>query len=72
MCISITIQSDGKQIKVGKKKSRIKPRTTCFIKVFDKDKNVVFKNKANFGSLEGIITLNSPKDALSPENIYKI
>ena len=35
-------------------------------------REIILKNKAAFNSLEGIITLNSPNDHLSPENIYKI
>jgi len=66
------ITNDGKPILVGKKKSVIKPRVVAYVKVFDKDKNVIFSNKLTRNTFEGLIDLNEKDEPLSPENSYKI
>ena len=70
--LDIYITNDGKPIMVGKKKSIIKPRVQAYVKVFDKEKNVIFSNKLTLNSLEGIIMLSEKDEPLSPENSYKI
>lgn len=70
--VDIYITNDGKPIMVEKKKSIIKPKVSGYIKVYDKDKNVVYSHKFSKNSLGGIISLNSKNEPLSPENSYII
>jgi hypothetical protein len=67
--IQIHMTNDGKPLKVGKKKSRIQPKVSGLIRVFDREKNIVHKGKWSQNLLDGILELNDKDDNLSPEDI---
>jgi len=79
--IDVNIFDGGQAIIIGDgKKSKMKPKVTAFIKVYDVDKNLVWKNRATlkkFGSLRtnertrGNVT-RTYSETLSPYDIYMI
>ena len=67
--IQIHLTNDGKPLKVGKKKSRLQPRVSGLIRVFDREKNLVSKGKWSQNELDGIIELEDKDDNLTPEQV---
>ncbi|MCD4681388.1 MAG: hypothetical protein K8S00_13465 [Bacteroidales bacterium] len=79
--IDIMMQTGGKAIFFGKGKwSKIKPRVTAYIKIFDEEKNVVFTNKATLKDFSKLRSIESTQglvnktysETLGPVDIYKI
>jgi hypothetical protein len=70
--IQIHITNDGKPIKVGKKKSKIQPKASGLIRVFDREKNLIKKGKWTQSLLDGVIELEDKDDILSPKDIETI
>ncbi len=64
ICVSM-FDGDLAIIISGGKKSKIKPKVTAFIKVFDEDKSAVWKNKATLKNFSSLRTIESTRGAVT-------
>lgn len=66
--IDIRVANEGKALKVGRRKSVIKPNASGRIIVYDRNKEKIYKKKIYLKSLEGIITLTDVKEGICDDH----
>ena len=68
----INVTNKGLQLKVGNKKSIIKPKVEALVRIFNANKKVIFKNRLVWTNLKGLVRLEKKSAMLNSNHIINI